>query len=315
MDRIHFTPRGSARVADIVLDSIPPFAYTTQPLRDALAARGETPDPGLAPLDALAALASHASPAVRRQAVWAMGRRGPASDRTGSSLDRALGDSDPSVRAESARALDRVMAAGGQAGGPRTVAHLAALLDDPRQEVRWAAADALGARAVDPRSDLDWLLHALGSPDAYIRGFAAWTLGRAGPAAGAAAPALEKALRDPEPGLRALAVRALGNIGRSDAAVVASLADVVAHGVGEGRWRALRALAKLGPSAAPAVGVMAAALADPDEKVRREAALALDRVGPPASAAVPALVAAERDAVPEVRDAAAQALRTITASH
>ena len=316
MDRIHFTPRGSAHVADAVLDQVPPAAYTTQPLRDALGARGEAPDPGLASLEALTALAGDASPVVRREAVWAIGRRGSVSERALAALDGALADSDPSVREESARALARVAAVGGPAGERSAAAnaHLVALLDDPHQEVRWAAADALAARAVGIGTDLSWPLHALESPDAYVRGFAAWTLDLAGAAAVAAAPALERRLHDPEPGVRTLAVRALGNLGTGDPSVVAGLAGVLAHGEGEARWRAARALGKLGPAAAPAVGALARALSDADQKLRYESALALVQIGPSASAAVGALVAAKHDPVPEVRQAAERAIRTITAS-
>ena len=310
LDRLHFTPRGSTRVAEAVLASkaIPEAAYTTAPLQAALSARGEAPTIDQARTPVLVALSAGASPEVRREAAWALGRPRASGPEVTAALARALDDGAPTVRAEAARVL-------GAAGADTAAdARLIVLLDDPRPEVRWAAAAALDARGVHGASDVPWLVRALRHSDPYVRGFAAWTLGVAGPAAGEAARALQDALRDSEPGVRALAVRALGNLGRSDASVVAALADVVAHGSGEGRWRALRALAKLGPAAAPAVGVMAAALADRDEKVRREAALALDRVGPPASAAVPALVAAERDVVPEVRDAAAQALRTITAT-
>ena len=310
LDRLHFTPRGSTRVAQAVLatPAIPEAAYTTAPLRAALSARGEAPAIEGAPPAALAALTADTSPPVRRQAAWALGRQRAQGPEATAALARALDDVEPGVRTEAARAL-------GVAGADRAAdARLIARLDDPRPEVRWAAANALDARGVHGASDVPWLVRALRHSDPYVRGFATWTLGVAGPEAGEAAPALQDALRDSEPGVRALAARALGNLGRSDASVVAALGDVVAHGTGEARWRALRALAKLGPSAAPAVGVMVEALADRDEKVRREAALALDRVGPPASAAVPALVAAEHDAVPEVRDAAAQALRTITAT-
>jgi HEAT repeat protein len=309
LDRLHFTPRGSARVAEAVrAAAIPGAAYTTAPLRAALSALGQPPDIEQARPAVLAPLTADGAPEVRREAAWALGRQPANGPEATAALARALDDADAAVRTEAARAL---AVAGADAAAD---ARLIARLDDARPEVRWAAANALDARGVHGAADVPWLVKALRHSDSYVRGFAAWALGVAGPAAGEAAPALGDALRDPEPGVRALAVRALGNVGRSDASVVAALTDVVAHGAGEGRWRALRALAKLGPAAAPAVGVMAEALADRDEKVRREAALALDRVGPAASAAVPALVAAQHDAVPEVRDAAAQALRTITAA-
>jgi HEAT repeat protein len=319
-DRLHLTPRGSARVASSVLAApvVRASAYATAPLRAALSAAGEAPDPRQAPPGALAARAADASPAVRAEAAWALGRRGARTAPIVAALAGLLGDVEPAVRAESAHALAVLGPAGDEArsdgAAPATEARLVGLLDDAHPEVRWAAADALAAEGVHAPSAVGWLVRALASPDPYVRGFAAWSLGLAGPSAAAAAPALEGRLHDDEPGVRTLAVRALGNLGRTDAPVVAGLADVLAHGEGEGRWRAARALGKLGPAAAPAVGALARALSDPDQKLRRECALALDEIGPPAGAAVSALVAAQHDPAAEVREAAENAIRTITAS-
>ncbi|PYQ48475.1 MAG: hypothetical protein DMF78_21155 [Acidobacteria bacterium] len=319
-DRLHLTPAGSVRVAASVLASpvIPDSAYTTGPLRAALSAAGEAPDPQKAALGTLRGLAGDASPAVRREVAWALGRRGVTTAPVLSALVGGLGDAEPAVRAESAHALAALGPALDEAGArsvaPAPKARLVALLDDASAQVRWAAAEALAAEGVEPAKDVGWLVHALESPDSYVRGFAAWSLGAAGPPAGAAAPMLARRLRDEEPGVRTLAVRALGNLGRADPAVVAGLVDVLAHGEGEGRWRAARALGKLGAGAAPAVGALARALSDPDEKLRRECAVALDEIGPPAAAAVSALVAAEHDPAAEVREAAESAIRTITAS-
>lgn len=317
MDRIHFTPAGSARVAQAVLDSpaLPVSAYMTAPLRSALSARGE-PDPSRASLDALVAAARADAAVVRRQAVWALGRRGTASPATAAALTEALDDKDRAVRREAAEALAVLGPAGRQVpeAGTRAQARLVAMLGDDAQELRWSAADALFARGVGAPEDVPWLVAALRNPDAYVRGFAVWSLDLTGRAARAAVPELEMRLHDAEPGIRTLAVRALGNLGHDDSSAVASLAEVVAHGRGDGRWRAARALGKLGPAAAPAAGALALALSDPDEKLRTESARALERIGPPAEAAVTALVAAERDTSETVREAAQSALRAITAS-
>ena len=311
LDRLHFTPPGSARVAEAVLASsaIPAAACTTVALRAALAASAPGADPATVPGAALAALMSHPDPAVRRQAAWALGRRGPAAAAARGALRRALGDPDAAVRAQSARALAAI-------GPPARAAssELFARLEDSSEDVRWAAADALAASGAGAPEDLPRLVRALGNDDTYVRGFAEWMLAEAGPALAAAAPALEARLRDPDPGVRTLAVRALGNLQRGDPAAVAGLAEAVLHGTDDGRWRAARALAKLGPAAAPATVALARALSDPDEKLRKESALALASIGPPAGEAVPALVAAQRDSVPAVREAAGEAIRQITAT-
>ena len=309
MDRVHLTPAGSARVADAVIASaaIPAATYTIEPLRSALAARGGPAEPEKAPVDALSALLAHESAAVRRQAAWALDRRGTAADSAVAALAAALHDGDTAVRVQSARAL----AAMGPAGGA-AASDLFTLLDDARPEVRWAAADALSALAIDVPKHLEVLERGLANHDPYIRGFAAWTLNQGGPAAAAAAPALEARLHDSDPGVRTLVIRALGNLDRADAAAVAGLADAVLHERGDGRWRAARALARLGPAASSATGALARALSDPDEKLRCESALALGRIGAGAGSAVPALVVAEHDGSPAVREAAVDAIGRIT---
>ena len=82
-----------------------------------------------------------------------------------------------------------------------------------------------------------------GSPDRRWR--AARTLGRIGPPAGAAVPALEAALGDVESAVRMHAARALGRIGSE---------------------------------ARPAAAALQRATGDPDESVRNEARQALDRL-------------------------------------
>jgi HEAT repeat protein/lysophospholipase L1-like esterase len=306
MDRVHLAPPGSARVADFVMASaaIPAAAYTTQPLRTAL------PDLDGAAVEAIAALLAQGAPAVRREAAWALGRRGASAAPAVPALAAALRDAEPAVRVESARALG---ALGPAAAG--AALDLFPLLDDPRQEVRWAGADALSAVGVEPRTHLPLLERSLANTDPYVRGFAVWTLNEAGPAAAAAAPAVEALLHDPDPGVRPLAIRALGNMDQADPAAVAGLANAVLHEAGEGRWRAARALARLGPAASGATDALARALSDPDEKLRMESANALGRIGAGAGAAVPALVAAQRDRSAMVRAAAAEAVERITGSH
>jgi HEAT repeat protein/lysophospholipase L1-like esterase len=314
MDRLHLTPLGSARVAEAVLAAtiVPAEATAIGPFRAALAAAGAPPEVERASAAALVALVADPSPDVRREAAWALGRRRPATPGGVSALALGLADGEASVRLESARALGAL--ADGHPPPGAAYERLRALLHDPSESVRWAAADTLAASGAGAAADVPWLIDTLDNPDPYVRAFAAWTLGVAGPAASGAAPALVLRLKDPVTGVRTVAVRALGNIGRGDPVVVAGLREVLAHGEGEGRWRAARALGKLGPAAAPAAEALAAALSDRSEKLRLEAAMALDAIGPPAAAAVSALVAAEHDSDSDVRQAAQAALRRITAS-
>jgi HEAT repeat protein/lysophospholipase L1-like esterase len=289
LDRLHLTPEGSAALANAVIESgvVPPAAWSTAALAGAHL--------------------THPSPAVRRQAAWALGRIGPTAA-AAAPLTAALRDDAPAVRAEAARALS----AAGPLDAPARDALFMAL-DDGSETVRWAAADTLAAHGLADHDSAVRLAGALDSPDTYIRGFAAWSLARAGPAAAVASEELVARAEDPDPGVRTLAVRALGNLGSADGGVVAALERTLAEGTDEERWRAARALAKMGPAAAPAVGALARALEEDDARLRREAALGLARIGAPAEPALPRLVAARRDADPAVRDAAEKAIRRITA--
>src|SRR5262249_37219128 len=152
-------------------------------------------------------------------------------------LATALRDGDAAVRAESARALAALGPALARPASAPVAPELFVLLDDGPQDVRWAAADALSAPAVDGAQHLPALERALPHPGAYTRGVAAWTVNQAGPGASGAVAALEARLHDPDPGVRTLAIRALGNLDRADPAAVAGLAEAVLHETGDARWR------------------------------------------------------------------------------
>jgi HEAT repeat protein/lysophospholipase L1-like esterase len=306
MDRVHFTPAGSAAVAETLLDAgvVPASAWSTGAL-------SEAPGPAVSPAPPrrLAALLAHADHTVRRQAAWAIGGNGGAAAQLTRELTAALRDNHPAVRVEAARALG---AAGPLSAEARDELFIA--LGDGSETVRWAAADAIASLDLSDPESARRLAAALDSPDTYVRGFAAWSLAHSGPAAVVATRELVARTGDPDAGVRTLAVRALGNLGSADPDVLAALERILAQGSDEERWRAARALAKLGPAAASAVGALSRALDEDDAKLRREAALGLARIGASAEPALPRLVAARRDADPAVRDAAEKAIRRITES-
>lgn len=305
MDRLHFTPAGSAAVAGAVLEAgiVPAEAWSTAALAAALAGSADSvPVPRLAGL-----LLAHWDHAVRRQAAWAIARRGGGG--VTRELTAALRDHHPAVRAEAARALKTAGALGAESRDELFVA-----LGDGSETVRWAAADTLASLGLSDSESAARLGAVLDSPDTYVRGFAAWSLAQAGPAATVAAADLVARTADPDAGVRTLAVRALGNLRSADGDVVAALERILSEGSDEERWRAARALAKLGPAAASAVDALSRALEEDDAKLRREAALGLARIGTRAEAALPRLVAARRDGDPAVRAAADKAIRRITES-
>jgi HEAT repeat protein len=264
-DYDHLSPSGAAFVADTLYAS--GLLLTAEPrdvLREALGDR--TTDVGAL----TAALAGHASAAVRADAAAALGALGPPGRGSMPALFAALADPSEFVRASAARALARM---------------------------------ELKADEV-PR-----LVKALGSSDGYVVAFAAWSLGNLGAAAEAAVPALAQALsRDDtnavvaaalarigpaaagaggvlleallseNPDRRWRAARTLGRIGPTAAAAVPLLTSALADPHNAVRQHAARALGRIGPAARPAAAALQRATGDRDEQVRREARQALERL-------------------------------------
>jgi lysophospholipase L1-like esterase len=281
-------------------------------LRDLLAAEG------LRSLDLLPALArlgatafvdyDHLSPAGARLVAGEL--RALLPDRpadphllSGRDPASALRDADVAVRRAAARAL-------GQARDRAAAPALFAALADPRESVRWAAAQALDRLGAAPE-DVPRLEEALRSDDPYVRSFAAFTLGRLGPPAAPAVPALIEAYRREEREGRGAAVGALGALGSSAAAAVPALAEGLANPVNHRRWSAARSLGRIGAPAKAAVPALVVALRDPNEHVRVHVAQALGRIGVEAADAVPALQEAARDEDAAVSREAQNALRRI----
>ena len=217
------------------------------------------------------------------------GARGPATKRTESS--RALeGRLDRRRRDEVAGALFDA-------------------LGDASEAVRHAAADALFAVGTE-EADLSRLVGALGRDDAYVRGFAAWSLGNLGAAAGPAVPALVAAFDRPD--TEATVVFALARIGPAAAPAVPALVEVLHGEDADRRWRAARTLGRIGGAARVATPDLIAALRDPDGGVRRHAARALGRVASAEGPAPAALQRATGDRDREVRNEARRALERLS---
>src|SRR5207247_1955440 len=181
-DHLHLTAAASARVADQVVEAalVPSSWNSVSALAQALGTDARELE--RVRVKELAPLLAHRDPAVRVEAAWALGRLGPRARPVVPALLRGLTDAEESVRLEAAVAL-------GQIGSSEARATLFAALADPRQGVRWRSAEALNLIGLDPGHDLASLVTALGNRDFYVRAFAAWSLGRMGPAAGGRAGA------------------------------------------------------------------------------------------------------------------------------
>jgi HEAT repeat protein len=211
-------------------------------------------------LPALAEALQDKDKGVRAAAAYAMAAIGPAAEHVAPLL-RALADEDSIVRFAAARALGRIGPAARKAGPA-----LVKALDD--KEVAYPAAEAL-ARIGPPREAIPAFIRLLKKDDAANKGRllyaegerreAANALGKIGPAAAAAVPALIERLQDKtetgpglfSPNIRGAAARALGKIGATDKRVLPALIKGLDDEATLGD--AAAALGDLGPAAAEAL--------------------------------------------------------------
>ncbi|MBI4601566.1 MAG: HEAT repeat domain-containing protein [Planctomycetes bacterium] len=129
-----------------------------------------------------------------------------------------------------------------------------------------------------------------------------------------AVPALLDLLQDKDYDFRWYAAKALGRIGPAASAAVPALMEALMSDNTVGFCSA-RALGQIGPKAQAAVPALIRALEDPADIVRMKAAHALWMIGPAAEAALPALhELAEKDEDETVRAIAKQATGLLTES-
>ncbi|MGH3054985.1 MAG: HEAT repeat domain-containing protein, partial [Gaiellaceae bacterium] len=254
--------------------------------RAATAALATTLVPGAANEQTVAALVpllGDPDPDLGLLAAEALGRCGPLARAAEPGLRKLLDSGDPDARLAALHALGQI----DPHDDELIAADIAALNapDDIKRQHAMTAIAAFGAAAV-PR-----LTSALSGPEQGATA-AAETLGRIGPAAAAAVPALSRLLDDPRRYVRRCAVRALGQIGppAADAvpALLALLQDNTRIERDEDRREIAQALGGIGPAAAPAVPTLATLVRNGGE-VGADAAKALGGIGPAAAPAIPDL--------------------------
>lgn len=161
------------------------------------------------------------------------------------------------------------------------------------------------------------LAERLASSDREIRRDASYELGKLGPEASEALPALIKALGDPDKQVWSNAVMAIANLGpAAKDAIPALLEDLGSRKSRGGREREKRqglvrsayALTRIGPAAVPA---LIETLSVDDSLARQGAAKALGGMGPAAGEAVPALCKNLGHSDAEVRREVVEALAQI----
>jgi len=291
---------------------------------------------------------------ARRGLVYALGAFGETAAKAVPTLQATLKDASPAVRQNAAWALGRI----GQAGGAAVVSDLCDLLRDAEPLVRRDAATALGdiglplaAPAVKPLLDLidreskketgdpvvfktalekivklisdkdqdlaNRLYPYLAVDDPEIVLSAAIALSNiGGPKSRLALPVLREALRDEDPQVQEHAAAALGHMKEVAAPAVLDLAEALDAATVGVRRSAAVALGQIGPRAEPAVPKLALVLKgekETDLGVRRFAALALYYVEAEANQkAIPTVVEViRRDPSPELRHMCVQVLFNI----
>ncbi len=191
--------------------------------------------------------------------------------------------------------------------GERAVHPLAEALNDEDPIVDSLAAQALGKIGPNAKAAVPALLEGLydEDKDPIVGSCAAEALGKIGPHA---VPALVEALNNEHEDVRSLAAKALGKIGPDAKATVPALLEALNDEDEDVRSLAAEALGKIGPDAVPA---LVEALNNEHEDVRRHAARALGEIGPDAKAAVPVLLEVLNDEDEDVCECAAEALGKI----
>ena len=231
------------------------------------------------------------SATVRREAAFALGLMG---DTTAVPAIAARFDKEPDAGARETM-VTAIGFLGAQAGAPT----VAKALGGKREPERWAA--ALAAARIRARSLITPLTVAAEDPRPELRWRCAYALGRVGDAAGGA-PALRNLCKDKSELVRLSAARGIGEVKDSTSAPL--LAEMLRDDSWRVRVNAAHALGLLGARAQAAA--IRPLLSDPSAHVRWEAALDLGVLGDSTSAA--ALTKALADSSSGVVQGAAIAL-------
>jgi HEAT repeat protein len=254
---------------------------------------------------------SDEDPEVRCGLIRALGIVGVKSKDVMPALIGMASDKEPSVRIYAARAFGHI----GLAAAPG-VPGLIRMLSDKAIEgnVAREAAEALGRMGPGARDAIPALVQvARGGPykNGYIASNAARALGLIGDATGKVIPTLIEALGSKDSHLRFCAVEALGRLGPMAKAAVPQLIQAVKDKDTNVRQGAVIALGQIGPAAREGVPALIHMLKEWDIYASYPAIQALGRIGPDAAAAIPALTKALKSESEFTRNAARQALKAI----
>src|SRR5262245_42330924 len=270
-----------------------------------------------AAIPALTKLLTHPDRDLRTSATWALGAVGAGQpDVVAPALAAAWKDEidrgarfprwQPSDPAD----VHEAMAASFLRLGRAAVPTLSELVKLPKPDVRWYALDALGRIGPDARPAFPALLTPLHDDDIGVRAQATRVLPMIGAEPGAAIPLLLESLKDESDRVRIAAVEALASYGPKAATALPAL---MRNFRDRSSWSCAAAGKVLVAIGAPAAPPLIEALGD--KELREEAAALLGKIGPPAKAAGPALAPLVFDEEPTIRVTAGLALWRIDPKH
>jgi HEAT repeat protein len=171
-------------------------------------------------------------------------------------------------------------------GGPPSVQVLRELLgkaDEP--EVRWTAAELLGAKKGAAREASTELIAALADSDSHVRSVAATAVPDVETPADLAVPAMVAQLQNES---TVPLIRALSRYGADAKPATKRLLELAAAESLEieVRWNAIRTLGKMREAGAEAIPSLLPMLGSPESRIREHASEALGDIGPPSRSVV-----------------------------
>lgn len=222
----------------------------------------------------LANTSSSAHQDIRWRSAELLKELGPEANSAAVELLTAAREKDDRLPSVAAAALPKVGTSADLA-----VPVLTSLLRSPHAVIAARALSEYKAQAKSALPELIRLMKDRSQP-VEARWNAARTIGKVGPDALSALPALIEMTRDPEPNVREHSAEAIGDIGPTATAGIPALVAAMKDDFVKARRDAVRSLGWIGPAAKEAGPEMVKLLDDPEQIVRDAARKALETVAP-----------------------------------
>ncbi|MBN1393718.1 MAG: HEAT repeat domain-containing protein [Pirellulales bacterium] len=252
--------------------------------REAVLALGEIGPAAAAAVEALAKALDDKNIVVRCGAAYALGRIGPAAESAEPALTEMAENADPMLKTSAAWALAKIHPRD-ETRREKALAALSAALGDKDRHVRLMAMRGLVDLQPTPEAMLAAIKNAnISAKDEIVGELLVVSAGLGKPAV----PLLIESLQIDR--VSPLAASLLGRMGPTASEALPALADAAANSTNlAARCEALLAIGAIGSDAPQAARTAAAALNDEEEDVRYAACFALGKIGKPAAAVAPEL--------------------------